>query len=158
ATLHILAARAAGSLAEFVDGVDGFFEFEFFHPRSELGHLELTEEDFENLARRLKPYHFDLAVDFRRHLDTRKVLEYIPARIRAGYDHNGQFPSLDIALEWEEDAPRHRKRTHASEGLLNLVEAIRTALDPLQDQTVVVCGEGSDALARLPAHARALFD
>jgi ADP-heptose:LPS heptosyltransferase/GT2 family glycosyltransferase len=158
AALYILATKAARSLAEFVDGVDGFIEFEFFHARSELGHLELTEGDFEDLARRLEPYHFDLAVDFRRHVDTRKVLEYVPARIRAGYDHKGQFPFLDIALEWEEDTPLRRKRAHTSQGLLNLVEAIGTALSPVLDRAQLVYAEGNDALARLPAHARGLFN
>jgi ADP-heptose:LPS heptosyltransferase/GT2 family glycosyltransferase len=158
AALYILAAKAAQSFAEFIDGVDGFIEFEFFDPRSELGNVELSEQDFEALARRLDAFSFDLAVDFRKHLDTRKVLQYIPARIKAGYDRDGRFPFLDIALEFEEDAPLRRKRTHVSDGLLNLVDAIGTALNPVPDRGALAGGEGSDALAQLPAHARRLFD
>jgi len=35
-------------------------------------------------------------VDLRKHLDTRDVLRYTPARFLAGYDCMGQFPYLDI--------------------------------------------------------------
>jgi ADP-heptose:LPS heptosyltransferase/GT2 family glycosyltransferase len=158
ATLHVLASRAARPLVELGTGIDGFIEFEFFHSRSELGDRELSPGDFRELSQRLEPYNFDLAVDLRMHPDTRKVLEYVPARIRAGYDQGGQFPFLDIALEWERDAPLQRKRMHVSDGFMNLVAAIGTAINPVPDRGALVCADRGDILARLPAHARRLFD
>ena len=78
-------------------------------------------------ARDLLPYDFDLAVDLRKHADTREVLRHVPARFLAGYDYMGQFTFLDIALEWEGDKNLHRKRSHVTDDLINLVEAMGTA-------------------------------
>ena len=94
-----------------------FIEFEFFHARSQLGERELTEDDFAGAApRSCAPYRFDLAVDLRKHLSTRDVLQYTGARFLAGFDYMGQFPLLDIALDWDGDqtlaaqAQPHRRR------------------------------------------------
>src|SRR6185369_1718373 len=94
---------------------------------SQLGEKQLTSRDLEELGERLAPYRFDIAVDLRKHLDTRDVLRHTPARFLAGYDYMGQLPFLDIALEWEGDKNLQRKRSHVSDDLINLVEAIGTA-------------------------------
>jgi len=127
ATLHVLAARGARAFADIESCIDGFIEFEFFHTRSGLGQKDLTDEDYAELRARLMPYGFDLAIDLRKHDDTREVLRHIPARFLAGYDHMGQFNFLDIALEWEGDQNLHRKRSHVTDDLINLVEAVATA-------------------------------
>jgi ADP-heptose:LPS heptosyltransferase/GT2 family glycosyltransferase len=127
ATIHVLAARGARAFAESEACIDGFIEFEFFHARSGLGQKELTEEDYAALHARLQPYGFDLAIDLRKHPDTREVLGHVPARFLAGFDHMGQFTFLDIALEWEGDKNLHRKRAHVTDDLINLVEAVATA-------------------------------
>jgi ADP-heptose:LPS heptosyltransferase/GT2 family glycosyltransferase len=127
ATIHVLAARGARSFAEAETCIDGFIEFEFFHARSGLGTKDLTDEDYAELRARLLPYDLDLAVDLRKHADTREVLRHVPARFLAGYDYMGQFTFLDIALEWEGDKNLHRKRGHVTDDLINLVEAVGTA-------------------------------
>ena len=127
ATIHVLAARGARSFAEAENCVDGFIEFEFFHARSSLGQKELTDADYAALRAQLMPYGFDLAIDLRKHPDTREALRHIPARFLAGYDHMGQFTFLDIALEWEGDKHLYRKRSHVTDDLINLVEAVGTA-------------------------------
>ncbi|HLB98775.1 MAG TPA: glycosyltransferase family 9 protein, partial [Acetobacteraceae bacterium] len=127
ATLHVLAARGARAFADIESCIDGFIEFEFFHTRSGLGQKDLTDEDYAELRARLLPYGFDLAIDLRKHDDTREVLRHVPARFLAGYDHMGQFNFLDIALEWEGDQNLHRKRSHVTDDLINLVEAVATA-------------------------------
>ena len=96
------------------DCVDEFIEFEFFHSVSGLGPKQISQEEYQALSERLAPYRFDIAVDLRKHLDTRDVLRYTPARFLAGYDHMGQFPFLDIALEWEGDKNLQRKRSHVT--------------------------------------------
>jgi ADP-heptose:LPS heptosyltransferase/GT2 family glycosyltransferase len=127
ATIHVLAARGARSFAEAENCVDGFIEFEFFHARSSVGQKELTDADYAALRAQLVPYGFDLAIDLRKHPDTREALRHIPARFLAGYDHMGQFTFLDIALEWEGDRHLYRKRSHVTDDLINLVEAVGTA-------------------------------
>ena len=130
AALHVLASGAARSLAAMESSIDGLIDFEFFNARSGLGQRTLAEGELQALRERLAQHQFDLAVDLRRHLDTREVLRCTGARFLAGYDHAGLFPFLNIALEWEDDVPLHRKRTHVSDALLNLVDAIGTACDP----------------------------
>jgi ADP-heptose:LPS heptosyltransferase/GT2 family glycosyltransferase len=127
AAIHVLASRAARALAETESCIDEFIEFEFFHAVSERGPKEISSEEYRALHDRLAPYGFDLAVDLRKHLDTRDVLRYTPARFLAGFDYMGQFPFLDIALEWEGDRHLERKRSHVSDDLINLIEAIGTA-------------------------------
>lgn len=127
ATLHVLAASGARAFAEAEACIDGFIEFEFFHARSGLGQKDLTEDDYMALRARLLPHAFDLAIDLRKHADTREVLRHVPARFFAGFDHMGQFTFLDVALEWEGDKNLHRKRTHVTDDLITLVEAVGVA-------------------------------
>ena len=157
AELFVLASPAMRSIADTEPAIDGFIDFQFFHSRSELGPRDLTDEDFRALEARLAPYDFDLAVDLRVHTDTRKVLLSIPARLRAGYDHFGEFPFLDLMLEWEKDAPLQRRRAHMSDLLLNLVEAIATASDPVRGVRNLPVGDPTELLARLPVRVQRLF-
>jgi ADP-heptose:LPS heptosyltransferase/GT2 family glycosyltransferase len=156
ASIHVLASRAARAIAATEDCIDAFIEFEFFHTVSGLGPRDIGEAEYQALRDRLAPYRFDIAVDLRKHLDTRDVLRYTPARFLAGYDYLGQYPFLDIALEWEGDRYLERKRSHISDDLLNLVEAIGTA--GATDRTNLARQPSDWELPDfLPAEARALF-
>ena len=151
-------AAPRAPLPQIEDCIDEFIEFEFFHPISGLGPKEISQEEYQALRERLAPYRFDIAVDLRKHLDTRDVLRYTPARFLAGYDHMGQFPFLDISLEWEGDRHLQRKRSHVTDDLINLVEAIGTAA--AVDRTRLDAGDAEARAARhsSPDDARALFD
>jgi len=127
AGIHVLASRAVRAFADMEPSIDAFSEFEFFHPVSALGPRQIGPEEYRALRERLAPYRFDLAVDLRKHPDTRQLLRFTSARFLAGYDSMGRFPFLDIALEWEGDKHLLRKRTHVADDLVNLVEAIGTA-------------------------------
>ncbi len=157
AAIHVLASRAARAFAEIEDCVDEFIEFEFFHSVSGMGPKQISREEYHALRDRLAAYRFDIAVDLRKHLDTRDVLRYTPARFLAGYDYMGQFPFLDISLEWEGDRHLQRKRSHVTDDLINLIEAIgtaggadRTRLEPRAPE--------AELPEFLPDDARVLFD
>ena len=157
AAIHVLASRAARAFAEIEDCIDEFIEFEFFHSVSGLGPKQISQEEYQALRDRLAPYRFDIAVDLRKHLDTRDVLRYTPARFLAGYDHMGQFPFLDISLEWEGDRYLQRKRSHVTDDLINLVDAIGTAGEA--DRTrLELAAPDAELPEFLPDDARALFD
>ncbi len=157
AAIHVLASRAAHAFAETEACIDEFIEFEFFHAVSGLGPREIGEVEYQALRDRLAPYRFDIAVDLRKHLDTRDVLCYTSARFLAGYDYMGQFPFLDVALEWEGDRNLQRKRSHVTGDLINLVEAIGRAGD--SDRTrLEVASPAAGPPDFLPAAACALFD
>jgi ADP-heptose:LPS heptosyltransferase/GT2 family glycosyltransferase len=156
ASLHVLASRAARAFAETEDCIDEFIEFEFFHAVSGLGPKDISAEEYQALRAQLTRYRFDIAVDLRKHLDTRDVLRYTPARYLVGFDYMGQYPFLDIALEWEGDKGLQRKRSHVSDDLVNLVEAIGTA--GTSGRTRLVMGGPAGGIPDfLPPEARALF-
>ena len=136
AKLYVLTSRASKSVWALEPAIDELIEFDFFHARSSLGTVERTDEDWQVLADRLAPYRFDLAVDLRKHMETRPVLLHTGARYLAGYDHKGRYPWLDVALEWSEDQASFRKRQHAADDLLNLIDAIGAAAE--DDRAIIV--------------------
>ncbi|MEJ0016680.1 MAG: glycosyltransferase family 9 protein [Acetobacteraceae bacterium] len=157
AEIHVLASRSARAFVDIEDSIDGLIEFEFFHAVSGQGQKEISKEEYEALRQTVAAYRFDLAIDLRKHLDTRDVLRYTPARLLAGYDHMGQFPFLDISLEWEGDRHLHRKRSHVTDDLINLVEAVATA-GSTERTRLDFPGIAKGAPDFLPEDASALFD
>src|ERR1700761_2202906 len=130
ARIDVLSSRASKSIWALEPAVDEVIEFDFFHARSALGMVERSEEDWQVLHDRLAPNAYDLAIDLRKHMETRPVLLHTGARHLAGYDHKGRFPWLDVALEWSEDQASFRKRQHAADDLTNLVDAVAAAAEP----------------------------
>ena len=146
ARITVLAGPASRAFVALEPCIDEFIPFAFFHARSQLGERELTPEDYAELAEQLRPYRFDLAVDLRKHLSTRDVLKYTGARFLAGFDYLGQFPYLDIALDWDGDRTLQRKRSHIVDDLMALVERDRPRFrnGPHAD----AAGSGRDAADR----------
>lgn len=124
ARISVLAGASTLSVWQLEPAVDEVIEFSFFNARSGLGKLDRTEAEFHALRAQLAPRFFDLALDLRKHPDTREVLRYTGAQWLAGYDHQGRFPWLDMALEWDEDVPLRSKRTHVADDLIALVDAV----------------------------------
>ncbi|PPQ37663.1 glycosyltransferase family 9 protein [Rhodopila globiformis] len=154
ARLTVLAGPASRALAALEPGIDEFIPFEFFHARSQLGERAVTGDDYQDLARRLRPYRFDLAIDLRKHPSTRDVLRHTGARFLAGFDHQGQYPFLDIALDWDGDRSLQRKRSHVVDDLVALVDAIGRAGEA---DRAVMQPPAPMPLAELPRAVRALF-
>ncbi|MDR3533530.1 MAG: glycosyltransferase family 9 protein [Rhodopila sp.] len=155
ARITVLAGPASRAFVSLEPCIDEFIPFSFFHARSQLGERELTKDDYAELADRLRPYRFDLAVDLRKHASTRDVLKYTGARFLAGFDYLGQFPYLDIALDWDGDRTLQRKRSHIVDDLLALVNAIGQAAEA--DRVIMRPGPSAMPLNELPDQVRALF-
>ncbi len=129
ARLTLLAPEASLALARREAAIDEFLEFGFFHARSTLGPRDVTLAELAELQALLEPMAFDLAIDLRMQPQTRAVLRHTGAKMLAGYDHDGRFPWLDVALEWEGDTRLQRKRAPIAERLVQLVEATAAAFD-----------------------------
>jgi ADP-heptose:LPS heptosyltransferase/GT2 family glycosyltransferase len=155
ARITVLAGPASRAFVSLEPCIDEFIPFAFFHARSQLGERELTPEDYAELAEQLRPYRFDLAVDLRKHLSTRDVLKYTGARFLAGFDYLGQFPYLDIALDWDGDRTLQRKRNHIVDDLMALVNAIGHASET--DRVLMQPGPAPMPLTELPDAVQALF-
>ncbi len=124
ACIHVLSSPTTACFAAIEPSIESIIPFEFFHARSALGQKTVTAQELEELRRRLQPFRFDLAVDMRKHPETRPLLRASGARYLAGFDYAGQFAWLDVALEWEGDRGLQPKRHHVSDDLLHLVEAV----------------------------------
>ncbi|MBV9636048.1 MAG: glycosyltransferase [Methylobacteriaceae bacterium] len=124
AQLHVVGASASRQLAFLEPAIDHFIEFNFFHARSALGAKEASEASIAELNRTLQDGTFDVAIDLRKHLDTRPLLKDSGATLKVGFDHGGKCPWLDISLEWETDPIGATKRRHITDDLLLLVEAL----------------------------------
>ncbi len=155
ARITVLAGPASGAFIKLESCIDAFIPFAFFHARSQLGERELSPEDYANLAAQLRPHRFDLAVDLRKHISTRDVLKYTGARFLAGFDYLGQFPFLDIALDWDGDRSLQRKRSHIVDDLMALVNAIGHASQA--DRTIMQPGPAAMPISELPERIQALF-
>jgi ADP-heptose:LPS heptosyltransferase/GT2 family glycosyltransferase len=154
AELYLLAPPGSVALTEFVPGIKEVIYFEFFHPRSGRGERQLSQDDLDSLQRRLAPYRFDLAIDLRTYLDTRKILGLTGARWLAGYDRDNNFPWLDIALEWEGDTPRVDKRSHVGEDLCRLIDAVASATSRNRQVLRLATPLDSERLSALPRSGR----
>lgn len=127
ATLTVLCASASAPLWAAERTVSEVMEFNLYRSRSELGKNEIETEEFQALIRSLHVKKFDLAIDLRKQPDSRHVLESCGARYRAGFDHQGHFPWLDVALEWDEDVPLRGKHGHVALDLITLVDRVALA-------------------------------
>ena len=156
AWITVLAGRASQAFVDCEPAIDELIPFDFFHSRSQLGERELTEADFLELRTQLKPYRFDLAVDLRKHLSTRDVLKYTGAQYLAGFDYMGQFPFLDIALEWDGDRTLLHKRGHVVDDLLALAQAVANAGS--EDRALIRPNQPAASDEALPDAVRPLFE
>jgi ADP-heptose:LPS heptosyltransferase/GT2 family glycosyltransferase len=136
ARLTVLTGRASKAVWALEPAVEEVIEFDFFHARSASGLVEHTEADWLELRKRLAPYRFDLAIDLRKHWESRPVLQYTGARYLAGFDMKGRFPWLDVAIEWAEDVALLRKRQQTTDELINLVDAVAAASET--DRAVIL--------------------
>lgn len=127
AKLSVLAAPASKHLAKLEPAIDEVIVFEFFHARSQLGRTELSEARLLELRRQLATFEFDIALDLRKHPDTRTLLQYTNAKLTAGFNYRNEYPWLDVALTWDGDVQLVRKHQHTSDDLVNLVDAVAAA-------------------------------
>lgn len=158
ARLCALVSTAAVAIAALEPSIDEVIEFNFFNAKSGLGKLDVSETDLMALQRQLEPYRFDVAVDLRKHLETRHILRCSGAAVAAGFDYDGRFPWLDVALEWEGDAPLVPKRRHISEDLIDLVDAVANHFAANPAVCRPVDSGTAPATATLPAPHERLFD
>ena len=129
ARLCVLGAKASGLLAALEPAIDEFIEFNFFHARSGITGTLVNEADLLALEARLRPYRFDVAMDLRMQGETRHVLRHCGATVLAGFEREGRFPWLDVAVEWEGDRSLTPKRVHAGDHLLQLVGTLAAACE-----------------------------
>lgn len=146
ATIDVLAGPWTDPLWARVPEIEGAIHFSLYDADPSKPPREAGPAELRALGRSLAGRGYDLAVDLRRQPDTRHLLPLAGARYTAGYDHRGQFPWLDVALEWEGDIRRIAKRQSFGDALVALVDAIAAA------------GEREGATRQLAAHPVGTLD
>ena len=129
ARITLLAGSWSKPIAEKVPEIDNILTFNFFHEKSEKGSASLQTNQMEQLEKLLQAYHFDLAIDLRRHPETRKVLKLSRARYTVGYDTMEDDSWLTISLKHAvelEDIIGQKSKSHITTQLCQLVQAIDT--------------------------------
>jgi ADP-heptose:LPS heptosyltransferase/GT2 family glycosyltransferase len=124
ANLYVLAAKASIALAGLEPSITGVIELDYFHEVSDRGPRAFGAVEQARLEDRLRPFRFDLAVDFRKHTETRFLLRHTGAKVLAGFDRDDQFPWLDVAVQWEGDTPLSAKRSHIADDFTLLAQAV----------------------------------
>ncbi|UCC95942.1 MAG: glycosyltransferase, partial [Candidatus Omnitrophota bacterium] len=84
AHITMLVGKWAEIIAKTVPEIDHVLTFEFFHEKSENGTC-VSNKKKKRLQWILQKSRFDLALDFRRHGETRKILKLSGARYTVGY-------------------------------------------------------------------------
>lgn len=156
ASLSMLVGPSVAPIARGESVIDQVFVFSFFHVRSGLGVTGVGESELQQLRTDLARHEFDLAVDFRKHLDTRHVLQYTAARYLCGFDQGGQFPWLDVTCEWEGDVAFQGKKRHVAADLVGLALTISFSCE--DDRSVMSVPSGASQLPEpIRAIEKALF-
>ena len=124
AELVVVAATPSLAWAKLEPAIDRMISFDFFHARSSKGQRALGRAKLDALGETLAAEAFDLAIDLRRQSETRPILRRSGARWLAGFDRGNSFDWLDIAVEFEGDVARQRKRGHASDAMVRLIDAV----------------------------------
>jgi ADP-heptose:LPS heptosyltransferase/GT2 family glycosyltransferase len=130
ASTTVLSGSWSKPIWSLVPEIDEVIILDFFQSRSDLPPRKISQAELCALRRRLEGYRFDLAIDLRRHPETRYILQYTGARFLAGFEHQARFPWLDIALDWEGDERLVLKRRHFGDDFVTLVDAVAAAGEP----------------------------
>lgn len=130
ARLSVLSGSWAAPIWSRVPEINRIINVDFFDANPEAPPLRLTTALLEVLRRRLEPAKYDIAVDLRQYPETRAILRYAGARHTVGFDVDGRFPWLDLALDWQSDIAGRPMRQNVGDPLIGLVDAIAAACQP----------------------------
>jgi ADP-heptose:LPS heptosyltransferase/GT2 family glycosyltransferase len=135
ASIAVLSGNWSKSIWSLVPEINEIIVLDLFQSHSDEPPREIPQSELLALRRRLEGYRFDLAIDLRRHPETRHILQYTGARYFAGFEYQARFPWLDVALDWEGDERLVPKRRHFGDDFVTLIDAIATAGD--RDRAVI---------------------
>ena len=85
ANITLLCGNYAKAIAERIPYIDDIVTFDFFNERSENGQRQFTQEELKDLHKMCTSKEFDLAIDLRRHPETRGILSFTNAKYKIGY-------------------------------------------------------------------------
>jgi ADP-heptose:LPS heptosyltransferase/GT2 family glycosyltransferase len=127
ARIAMLVGGWSQTIIEKVKEIDDILTFNFFFEKSDAGERSLSDEEMQFLEDMLRPFHFDLAIDLRRHPETRKVLKLSGARYTAGYSTGKDDAWLSKCLEVSpemQDICAQINKPHIAAQMCRLIQVI----------------------------------
>lgn len=160
AGITVLSGPWAREILLMTPGVDEVLAIEFFNERSEKGINALSEKDKE-AVKKLRSRGFDLAIDLRRHPETRDILKLSGARHTVGYATGRDDSWMSISMNClgsMENTPSQPVKPHITAQLCALVDGIQAGensgqwpietpglcLEPTEDVFSGLAGGGRD--------------
>ncbi len=132
ASVHVLAGPAAAALAarqDLASCIDGVVNFDAALAEPHTDRV-VAQRSLDLLRAQLAPYRFDIAIDLCSRPNLRHALRHTGAAMLAGFEQDGLFAWLDVAVQPEASVPLLRKRDHMSDQLTRLVDAVALACEP----------------------------
>ena len=129
AHITMLIGKWAKPIVEKFSQIDDILTFDFFFEESEKGKRKLTTKEIKHLRTMLQSHNFDLAIDLRRHHETREILKLSGARYMVGYCTGGDDDWLTTSLRLSEeiqDIATQSGKPHIAAQLCQLVQSITT--------------------------------
>ncbi len=127
ARITMLVGSWARIIVERVKEVDDILTFDFFFERSDKGERAVSKKEMRSLEKTLKLRNFDLAIDLRRHPETRDILKLSGARHTAGFSAGSADRWLSICLDPSPEArdiPSQTDKPHIAAQMCELIQAI----------------------------------
>ena len=127
AHITMLVGSWARPVVENISEIDDILVFNLFDVISEKGPRGLEHEEREKLKNTLHSLHFDLAVDLRRHHETREILKMTGARYTVGYSTRENDDWLSVSLKTTpdiEDIYAQPSKEHILAQFCHLIDAI----------------------------------
>jgi lipopolysaccharide heptosyltransferase II len=129
AKISILTGGWTKPIVEKIAEIEEILTFDFFFEESEKGKRNLEAQEMDQLQNILHSRNFDLAIDLRRHPETRGILKLSGARHTVGYCTGKDDEGLTICIKpckEMNDIPSQVPKPHISTELCKLVQAIPT--------------------------------
>ena len=113
ARITVLASPTLKRFHSLERSIDEFIPDGTFFTRSQPGEHQLAKDDYADFATQVPPTS-SILPSMRTSTSTRDVLTYTCARFRVGFEYLGQFPGLDITLDWDGDGQLQSKPATSS--------------------------------------------
>lgn len=116
ATIWVLCGSWSADLIKRFDSVDQVITFDMFSAMSGDGLTSKSNSEIQQLQHKLLSLNLDIAIDLRRHPETRWILGLTGAPLTIGYESYAYNPTIYLTVD--------PNKVHISSQLLRLVDAI----------------------------------
>jgi ADP-heptose:LPS heptosyltransferase len=149
AEITALVGSWAKSLLEREPCIERVLTYDLYYASSSRPPRVLMAQDRHAVWELLSPHGFDLAIDFRREVNTRDFVRLSGARYTAGFAHDQECPWLTVAVPWDPYVPRRQPRRHLAYDAIRVVEMLALACQADVVPAVTATAEEQESVRQL---------